>query len=45
VWLIILIVLLVIILCCVVFFIGIDQLNLWCKVLPFLVPLLGGTCA
>jgi pSer/pThr/pTyr-binding forkhead associated (FHA) protein len=45
VWLIILIVLLVIILCCVGFFIAIDQLNLWCKVLPFLVPLLGGTCA
>jgi pSer/pThr/pTyr-binding forkhead associated (FHA) protein len=45
VWLIILIVLLVIILCCGGFFIVIDQLNLWCKVLPFLVPLLGGTCA
>jgi pSer/pThr/pTyr-binding forkhead associated (FHA) protein len=45
VWLIILIVLLVLILCCVGFFIAIDQLNLWCKVLPFLVPMLGGTCA
>lgn len=45
VWLIILIVLLVIILCCGGFFLVIDQLNLWCKVVPFLVPLLGGTCA
>jgi len=44
VWLIILIVLLVIICACVGFFLVIDQFSLWCKVLPFLVPLLGGTC-
>jgi hypothetical protein len=37
--------LLVIICGCVGFFVVIDQLNLWCKVVPFLVPLLGGTCA
>ena len=45
VWLIIVIILLVIICVCAGFFLLIDQLNLWCKVLPFLVPLLGGTCA
>ena len=45
VWLIILIILLVVICGCVGFFVVIDQYNLWCKVLPFLVPLLGGTCA
>ena len=44
VWLILVIVLLVIICACVGFFVVIDQLKLWCKVLPFLVPLLGGTC-
>ena len=43
-WIIILIILLVIICGCVGFFLVIDQLNLWCKVVPFLVPLLGGTC-
>jgi pSer/pThr/pTyr-binding forkhead associated (FHA) protein len=45
VWLLIVIVLLVIICGCVGFFVVIDQLNLWCKVVPFLVPMLGGTCA
>lgn len=45
VWLLIVIVLLVIICACVGFFVVIDQLNLWCKVVPFLVPMLGGTCA
>ncbi len=45
IWLIIVIILLVIICVCAGFFLLIDQLNLWCKVLPFLVPLLGGTCA
>jgi hypothetical protein len=45
VWLIILIILLVLICGCVGFFVVIDQLNLWCKVLPFMVPMLGGTCA
>jgi pSer/pThr/pTyr-binding forkhead associated (FHA) protein len=44
VWLIILIILLVIICVCVGFFLVIDQFSLWCKLLPFLVPLLGGTC-
>ena len=44
VWLIILIVLLVIICACVGFFLIIDQFNLWCKVIPFLVPLFGGAC-
>jgi pSer/pThr/pTyr-binding forkhead associated (FHA) protein len=44
VWLIIVIILLVIICACVGFFLAIDQLNLWCKAVPFLVPLLGGTC-
>ena len=45
VWLIIVIVILLIICACAGFFLIIDQLNLWCKVLPFLVPLLGGACA
>ena len=45
VWLIIVILLVVIICGCVGFFVVIDQLSLWCKVVPFLVPLLGGTCA
>jgi hypothetical protein len=44
VWLIIMIILLVIVCACVGFFLIIDQLKLWCKVVPFLVPLLGGTC-
>ena len=44
IWLIIVIVFLVVICACVGFFLVIDQLNLWCKVVPFLVPLLGGTC-
>lgn len=45
VWLIFLIIALVIVCGCVGFFAVIDQLSLWCKVVPFLVPLLGGTCA
>lgn len=45
VWVIIVIVLVVIICGCIGFFVVIDQLSLWCKVVPFLVPLLGGTCA
>jgi FHA domain len=44
VWLIIVIILLLIICVCVGFFLIIDQLKLWCNVVPFLVPLLGGTC-
>jgi predicted component of type VI protein secretion system len=44
VWLIFVIILLVIICACVGFFLVIDQFSLWCKVVPFLVPLLGGTC-
>jgi hypothetical protein len=44
VWLIIVILLLVVICACVGFFVLIDQLNLWCRVVPFLVPLLGGVC-
>jgi pSer/pThr/pTyr-binding forkhead associated (FHA) protein len=44
VWLIILILILLVICVCGAFFLAIDQFNLWCKVLPFLVPLLGGTC-
>jgi predicted component of type VI protein secretion system len=43
-WLILVILLLVVVCACVVFFIVIDQLKLWCTVVPFLVPLLGGTC-
>jgi pSer/pThr/pTyr-binding forkhead associated (FHA) protein len=43
-WIIIVIILLVIICACAGLFLVIDQLNLWCKVVPFLVPLLGGTC-
>jgi predicted component of type VI protein secretion system len=45
VWIIILIILLLVICLCVGFFLVIDQFGLWCQVLPFLVPLLGGTCA
>jgi predicted component of type VI protein secretion system len=44
VWIIIVIVLLLIVCVCGVFFLIIDQFKLWCTVLPFLVPLLGGTC-
>jgi pSer/pThr/pTyr-binding forkhead associated (FHA) protein len=44
IWLIIVIILLVIICVCVGIFVLIDQLKLWCNVVPFLVPLLGGTC-
>ncbi len=44
IWLIIVLLLLLVICVCVVAFVAIDQLNLWCKVVPFLVPLLGGTC-
>jgi pSer/pThr/pTyr-binding forkhead associated (FHA) protein len=43
-WVIIVIVLVVIICGCIGFFVVIDQLSLWCKVVPFLVPLFGGTC-
>jgi len=45
VWLIIVILALLVICACIAFFVIIDQLNLWCRVVPFLVPLLGGTCA
>lgn len=45
VWLIILIIFLLIICACIGFFVVIDQFGLWCKVLPFLVPLMGGSCA
>ncbi len=45
VWLIILIVVILVICACIAFFVIIDQLNLWCNIVPFLVPLLGGTCA
>ncbi len=45
VWLIIVILILLVVCACIAFFVVIDQLNLWCRVLPFLVPLLGGTCA
>ena len=44
VWLIIVIILLVIVCGCIGFFVVIDQFKLWCQVVPFLVPLLGGTC-
>jgi pilus assembly protein CpaF len=44
VWVIIVIALLLILCACVVFFVIIDQFSLWCKLVPFLVPLLGGTC-
>jgi hypothetical protein len=45
IWLVFVIVFLVILCACVGFFVVIDQLNLWCKVIPFLVPYLGGSCA
>jgi len=44
VWVIIVLALVLILCACLGFFVIIDQLNLWCKVVPFLVPLLGGTC-
>jgi pSer/pThr/pTyr-binding forkhead associated (FHA) protein len=44
IWLIIVIVLLLIICVCVGFFLIVDQFGLWCKVLPFLVPMFGGAC-
>ncbi len=44
VWVIVVILLVVIICGCVAFFLIIDQFSLWCKVVPFLVPILGGTC-
>jgi len=44
VWLIVVIILVVVICGCVGFFLVVDQFSLWCKVVPFLVPLLGGTC-
>jgi predicted component of type VI protein secretion system len=45
IWVIIVIAIVVLICACIGFFLIIDQLNLWCKVVPFLVPLLGGACA
>jgi predicted component of type VI protein secretion system len=44
IWVIILILVVLAICACVGFFLIIDQFNLWCKLVPFLVPLLGGTC-
>jgi len=44
-WIIIVIIVLVLICVCGAFFEAIDYFSLWCKILPFLVPLLGGTCA
>ena len=44
VWLIIVIALLLVLCACLVFFVIIDQLNLWCRAVPFLVPLFGGAC-
>lgn len=44
IWLIILIVLIIIVCACVGSLFIIDRLSLWCKVIPWLVPLLGGTC-
>ncbi len=44
VWLLIVILLVIVICVCVAFFVIIDQLRLWCRVVPFLVPLFGGTC-
>jgi predicted component of type VI protein secretion system len=44
VWLIILIIFVLVLCACVGFFLIIDQFKLWCQVLPFLVPLIGGTC-
>jgi hypothetical protein len=44
IWIIFLIIVLVIICGCAAFFLIIDQFKLWCTVVPFLVPLLGGVC-
>jgi len=44
IWLIIVIAILIIICVCLGFFLIIDQFSLWCTVLPWLVPLIGGTC-
>jgi predicted component of type VI protein secretion system len=44
VWLIILIIFVLVICVCVGFFLIIDQFKLWCQVLPFMVPLIGGSC-
>jgi predicted component of type VI protein secretion system len=44
IWLIILIIFVLVLCACVGFFLIIDQFKLWCQVLPFLVPLIGGTC-
>ena len=44
IWLIILIIFVLVICACVGFFLIIDQFKLWCQVLPFLVPLIGGSC-
>jgi predicted component of type VI protein secretion system len=44
VWLIILIIFVLVLCVCAGFFLIIDQFKLWCQVLPFLVPLIGGTC-
>jgi predicted component of type VI protein secretion system len=44
IWVIIVILLVVVICGCIGFFLIIDQFSLWCKVVPFLVPILGGTC-
>jgi hypothetical protein len=44
IWLIIVILALVIICGCIAIFFIIDQFNWWCSVVPFLVPMLGGTC-
>jgi len=44
IWLILAIVILVVICACVLFFVLIDQLDLWCRLVPFIVPLFGGSC-
>jgi predicted component of type VI protein secretion system len=44
IWVIIVILALVVICGCIAFFVIVDQLNLWCSIVPFLVPLLGGSC-
>lgn len=44
IWLISVVTTLLVICACVLFFVLIDQLKLWCEVVPFLVPLIGGMC-
>lgn len=44
IWVIVVILLVVVICGCIGFFLIIDQFSLWCKIVPFLVPILGGTC-